>query len=177
MLKQVQHDAVRLIMSDLSRPLTPGERNLAASVFGDSIDYEPVKIVRRAWWPLQPRNIVMAPCGNIHFHRASDLWSDDFAAEPLHRQGLFIHEMTHVWQAQLRGKYYLPLMRHPFCKYRYTFRPGRPFDRYGLEQQAEIVRHAFLLEQGLLLQQAPAMAELQAILPFGRGLSAESSAG
>ena len=86
----------------------------------------------------------MAPTGNIHFHPHGDLWSDDFAAEPLHRQGLFIHEMTHVWQTQTRGRFYLPLMRHPFCRYAFALRDGRPFDRYGLEQQAEIVRHVFL---------------------------------
>ena len=28
-------------------------------------------------------------------------------------QGFFIHEMTHVWQAQKGGRFYLPLMRHP----------------------------------------------------------------
>ena len=85
-----------------------------------------------------------------------DLWSDDFAASRSHRQGLFIHEMTHVWQAQTRGRFYLPLMRHPFCRYRYALEPGRPFDRYGLEQQAEIVRHAFLAERGYRLRALPA---------------------
>lgn len=63
-------------------------------------------------------------------------------------QGLFIHEMTHVWQAQTRGRFYLPLHRHPFCRYVYSLRPGRPLSRYGIEQQAEIVRHAFLLRNG-----------------------------
>jgi hypothetical protein len=149
-----------------SRSLTSGERDLAASVFGNAIDYDQVRLVRRAWWPFQPKNIVMAPCGNIHFHRASDLWSDDFASEALHPQGLFIHEMTHVWQAQLRGKYYLPLMRHPFCKYRYEFRPGRPFDRYGLEQQAEIVRHVFLLSCGRSVPGNLQLETLASILPF-----------
>jgi hypothetical protein len=149
-----------------SRPLTAAERSLAASVFGDSIDYDPVRIVRRAWWPFQPKNIVMAPCGNIHFHRQSHLWSDDFGKEPLHAQGLFIHEMTHVWQAQLRGKFYLPLMRHPFCRYHYEFRPGRAFERYGLEQQAEIVRHVFLLRSGRQATSTP-LGELEKLLPFG----------
>ena len=78
------------------RPLTKGETALAASVFGNSVDYAPVRIVRRCWWPFQPRNVAMAPCGNIHFHPQSGLWSDDFAAEPPSRQSLFIHEMTHV---------------------------------------------------------------------------------
>jgi hypothetical protein len=134
--------------SNSSRPLTSGEVELARSVFRHAIDYSRVRMIRRKWWPFQPRSIVMAPTGNIHFHPHSPLWSDDFSMEKLHRQGLFVHEMTHVWQAQTRGRYYLPLMRHPFCRYSYQLMPGRPFDWYGLEQQAEIVRHAFLASRG-----------------------------
>ncbi len=118
-------------------------------MFGDAIDYRRVRIIRRKWWPFQPRDVVMAPTGNIHFHPASRLWSEDFSRERLSLQGLFIHEMTHVWQAQARGRYYLPLMRHPFCRYGYRLIDGRPFDRYGLEQQAEMVRHRFLAERGI----------------------------
>ena len=144
------------------RSLTPGEIALARSVFGDAIDYSKVRLVRRKWWPFQPRNTAMAPTGNIHFHPHGDMWSEDFSAEPLHRQGLFIHEMTHVWQSQTRGRFYLPLMRHPFCRYSYTIDEGRPFGRYGLEQQAEIVRHAFLAERGFRLASAPP----RELLPF-----------
>ena len=104
----------------------------------------------------------MAPTGNIHFHPHGDLWSEDFSAEPLHRQGLFIHEMTHVWQSQTRGRFYLPLMRHPFCRYSYSLDEERPFGRYGLEQQAEIVRHAFLAERGVRLASTPP----RSLLPF-----------
>lgn len=145
-----------------ARPLTSGEIALARSVFGDAIDYSRVSMVRGKWWPFQPQGTAMAPTGNIHFHPHGDLWSEDFAAEPLHRQGLFIHEMTHVWQSQTRGRFYLPLMRHPFCRYSYTLQDGRPFGRYGLEQQAEIVRHAFLAERGYGLAAAPA----RSLLPF-----------
>ena len=144
-----------------SRSLTPGEIALARSLFGDAIDYSKVRMVHRKWWPLQPRGTAMAPSGNIHFHPRGDLWSEDFSKEPLHRQGLFIHEMTHVWQAQTRGRFYLPLMRHPFCRYRYSIVPGRPFGRYGHEQQAEIVRHAFLAGNGVKIVAPP-----PAILPF-----------
>ena len=90
----------------------------------------------------------MAPMGHLHFHPLSDSYCDDFARAPLVLQGHFIHEMTHVWQAQRRGSWWLPLMRHPFCRYDYALRPGWPLERYGIEQQAEIVRHAFLLRQG-----------------------------
>ena len=133
-------------------------------MFGDAMDYDRVKLVRGKWWPFQPRGIVMAPTGNIHFHPADPKWSDDFARASLSLQGLFIHEMTHVWQTQTRGRFYLPLMRHPFCRYAYAYQPDQPFDRYGLEQQAEIVRHAFLQKRGVKL----AGAADPGILPFAR---------
>ena len=103
----------------------------------------------------------MAPTGNVHFHPRGTLWSDDFGAEPLHVQAFFVHEMTHVWQAQSKGRFYLPLMRHPFRRYRYEIVPGRPFERYGLEQQAEIVSHVFLAERGARIGSPPA-----SLLPF-----------
>ncbi|HEX2624697.1 MAG TPA: vgr related protein, partial [Sphingomicrobium sp.] len=96
-----------------ARPLTNGEIALATTMFGNAIDYSRVRMVRRKWWPFQPRGIVMAPTGNIHFHPDNPDWSEDFSREPLSLQGLFIHEMTHVWQTQTRGRFYLPLMRHP----------------------------------------------------------------
>ncbi|MEJ5975944.1 vgr related protein [Novosphingobium sp. PS1R-30] len=119
------------------------------SVFGTAIDCGPVRIRRRRWHPLQPRNVTMAPCGHIHFPPNSPFYCDDFAQAGLERQGLFIHEMTHVWQSQRRGALYLPLHRHPFCRYDYSLKPGWPLTRYGIEQQAEIVRHAFLLRRGV----------------------------
>jgi hypothetical protein len=128
----------------ISRSLTPGEIDLARSVFGDAVDYARVRLVHGKWWPFQPRGSAMAPMGNIYFHPNGGGWSEDFAKESLSVQGFFIHEMAHVWQAQKGGRFYLPLARHPFCKYRYEIVPGRPFGRYGLEQQAEIVRHIFL---------------------------------
>ena len=145
-----------------ARPLTDGEIALAATMFGDAIDYARVRIVRGKWWPFQPRGIVMAPTGNIHFHPANPDWSEDFSREPLSRQGLFIHEMTHVWQTQTRGRFYLPLMRHPFCRYGYTLKDGQRFDRYGPEQQAELVRHRFLADRGVTLASVPDAA----LLPF-----------
>ena len=152
-----------------ARALTPGEVALARSIFGDAIRYDRARIIRRKWAFFQPRQTVMAPCGAIHFHPAGSLYRDDFAAAALGAQGLFIHEMTHVWQAQTRGKFYLPLMRHPFCRYAYEWQPGRAFDRYGLEQQAEIVRHAFLLRRGFALPGKPPLDRYEALLPFGIG--------
>jgi hypothetical protein len=122
---------------------------LVRSVFGQAIDCELVLVKRRRWHPFQPRHVTMAPTGHLHFPPGSPLYCDDFAEARLDRQGLFIHEMTHVWQSQRRGRLYLPLMRHPFCRYDYRLKPGWPLTRYGIEQQAEIVRHGFLLRHGV----------------------------
>ena len=130
------------------RALTLGETALAHLIFADAIDYDAVRIVNRRWFPFQPRDTVMAPCGHLHIHPGGDLWPDDYATAEWSLRGLFVHELCHVWQAQRRGRFYLPLMRHPFCRYGYRLEPGRPRDRYGLEQQAEIVRHAWLLRVG-----------------------------
>lgn len=146
----------------ISRSLTPGEIELLRSVFADSIDYSKVRLVKGKWWPFQPRNAAMAPMGNIYFHPDGGGWSEDFSKEPLGRQGFFVHEMTHVWQTQAKGRFYLPLMRHPFCRYGYALEPGRPFERYGLEQQAEIVRHVFLAKYG----GNPPICPPTALLPF-----------
>jgi len=149
------------------RRLTEGEVALARSVFGSAIDYGKVTIRRRKFFPLQPRKITMAPRGHLHFHPLGEAYCDDFAGERLLRQGLFIHELTHVWQTQARGDWYLLLHRHPFCRYDYSLRPGWALDRYGIEQQAEIVRHAFLLRRGDAVIGAPELARYESILPFG----------
>ena len=144
------------------RPLTSGEIELARSIFGDAMDYARVRLIRGKWWPLQPRRSAMAPTGSIWFHPDGGGWSDDFSKEPLGLQAFWMHEMTHVWQAQKRGRYYLPLMRHPFCRYQYALQPGRPFQRYGIEQQAEIVAHRFLADRGAVIAAVPP----RELLPF-----------
>ena len=132
-----------------ARGLTSGEIELVRSIFNRAIDVGRVRLIEGKWWPLQPRRTAMAPMGDIWFHPDGGGWAEDFAGEPLSAQAYFIHEMTHVWQAQKGGRFYLPLMRHPFCRYAYTLAPGKPFRRYGIEQQAEIVRHRFLADRGM----------------------------
>lgn len=141
------------------RALTPGEIALARSVFGSAIDYANVTVQRRKFMPFQPRGVTMAPMGHLHFHPQAAHYCDDFAAAPIDRQGHFIHEMTHVWQAQTLGRWYLVLRRHPWCRYDYALRPGWTLSQYGLEQQAEIVRHAFLLRSG---EQVPGVGDKEA---------------
>lgn len=148
----------------MTRPLSEGEIRLCASVFGCAVDYSRARVANRKWAFFQPRTVTMAPLGTIHFHPKSGIYHEDFALAPIGLQGLFVHEMVHVWQHQ-QG-IFLPLRRHPFCRYRYALKPGQPFERYGLEQQAEIVRHAFLLRHRMTIPAAPPLAQYESLLPF-----------
>lgn len=130
------------------RPLTAGEVRLARAMFGNAIDYGKVTIKRRKWFPFQPHNVAMAPSGHIHFPPGSKSYCEDFSQGTLRQQGLFIHEMTHVWQTQKHGRLYLPLHRPFSSRYDYSLKPGWPLERYGIEQQGEIMRHAFYLRKG-----------------------------
>jgi hypothetical protein len=129
-------------------------------MFGAALDTGKVRLHRAKWWPFQPRNVVMAPDGAIWFHPEGGLWREDFSTASLRLQALFVHELTHVWQCQSGIR--LVLRRHPFCRYDYQLKAGRSLLRYGIEQQAMIVEHAFMARQAgwpdaqleALLQQA-----------------------
>ncbi len=151
-----------------TRPLTNSEVALARTMFGDSIRYDEARIANRKWAFFQPKQVAMAPTGCIHFHPGGTLYRDDFARAGRDLAALFLHEMTHIHQTQHRGRFWLPLMRHPFCTYRYTIVPGKLFEAYGIEQQAEIVRHAFLLRQGIAVKDKPPIEVYEALLPFER---------
>ena len=146
--------------------MTAGEITLARTVFGDAIDYSKVTIRRRKWFPLQPKKVTMAPRGHLHFHPGGDAYCEDFSQAPVLRQGLLAHELVHVWQTQTLGDWYLILHRMPWARYDYSLRPGWPLDRYGIEQQAEIVRHAFLLRNGVKLAGAADVAAYDLLVRF-----------
>ncbi|MEE4153992.1 MAG: vgr related protein [Erythrobacter sp.] len=146
--------------------LTAGEVALARCVFGSALDAEAVRIRRRKWFPFQPRNVTMAPRGHLHFHPQGNAYCDDFSRENVLRQGLLIHELTHVWQTQTRGQWYLVLNRHPWCRYDYALKPGWPLTRYGIEQQAMIVQHAFWLRRGVKLAGAADAAAYEWLVRF-----------
>lgn len=148
-----------------SRALTPAERMLAASVFGGALALEAVRIHRRKWWPFQPREVAMAPRGAIHFHPRARGYRACFADAELAAQAWLVHELVHVWQHQQRRNVILGRLANP--RYRYRLAPGKAFADYGIEQQAQIVTHAFILRHGGAVADAPPLALLEALIPFG----------
>lgn len=93
-------------------------------------------------------------------------YCDDFSVQPLGPQAHFIHEMVHVWQAQTKGRWWLVFNRMPWARYDYSLKPGWPLEKYGIEQQAEIVKHAFMLRRGARLAGIADAATYDALVKF-----------
>lgn len=131
--------------SRLVRSLTPGERALAHEVFGAGLD---ANRVRLAAIPIWRRAFVAGPSLMIW---PTTTIRADFAAPdtPLRVQAVFVHELTHVWQAQNGVSLILAKLRAgdgPGA-YRYDL-DASPFAAMNIEQQAMVVEHAFLAARG-----------------------------
>ncbi|WP_374663084.1 hypothetical protein [Acinetobacter sp.] len=132
------------------RNLTDGEIALCQTVFGSLIDYTQVQIMNQPYLPWQPKHVVMAPEGRIHALAPS--YSPDYALESRPYQGLFIHEMTHIYQHQQRINVLLRgallqsafwLSRGKYNPYEYRLQEGKKFFDYNIEQQGNIARDIF----------------------------------
>ena len=137
------------------RRLTEGERGLAAEVFGEALDATRVRILAL---PLWSRAFVAGAGLMVWPARALPA---DFADAPLPLQGMFVHELCHVWQAQTGV--FLPLAKikagDTERAYAYDLNEGPAFSALNIEQQAMVVQHAFLAARGAA---APHPAELYA---------------
>ena len=126
------------------RRLTAGERALAAEMFGEALAPARVRILALPLWPR-----AFVPGAALMVWPAAAAWRD-FAAAPVPLQAVFVHELTHVWQAQ--GGIFLPLAKLKAGDgpgaYAYDLADGRAFAERNIEQQAMIVQHAFLSARG-----------------------------
>jgi hypothetical protein len=141
------------------RPLTPGEVALAQQVFGNTIDYNKVKVYNGApkvggIIPLKKKNLgAISPGGNIYLVSDSCQQPDLSKCSPATR-GLFIHEMTHVWQHQqgrsVNNEAIMLFLRSGFeydHAYAYDLDKVKKFHHLNLEQQAHLVEDFFKLRE------------------------------
>lgn len=129
-----------------ARRLTAGERGLAAEMFGAGLDAGRVRILALPVWS---RAFVAGP-GLIAWPAATVRL--DFAAPqvPLRIQAVFVHELTHVWQAQQGVSLILGKIKagDSDAAYHYDLLGGRAFTAMNIEQQAMVVEHAFIASRG-----------------------------
>lgn len=145
MVSHIMHMNQALRMSPGAiRTLTSGERDLAREVFGDSLDAGKVAIFALPVW-----NRAFVTGARLIFWPAASACRD-FSTAPLHLQGVFVHELTHVWQAQSGVNLILAKLRAGDGHRAYAYDLSLPCEFAGLniEQQAMIVQHAFLARKG-----------------------------
>jgi hypothetical protein len=133
-----------------SRALTTGEQSLARAMFGDALDLAPIRI------------LACPPGWNRAFVPGRWFWRDwivyparealaDFAAAPLSAQATFVHELTHVHQAQTGVNLLLAKLAAGDDRSAYAYHLGgeRPWNALNIEQQATLVEHLFLARRGI----------------------------
>ncbi|HEY9218378.1 MAG TPA: hypothetical protein VIO94_10035, partial [Phenylobacterium sp.] len=124
------------------RRLTEGERTLAREMFGSEIAPRRIRILTIPAWR---RAFVAGPTLMVWPARA--LPADFSAADvPLSTQSIFVHELTHVWQAQNGINLLVAKLRAGDSPnaYAYDLSYGPAFSELNIEQQAMVVQHAFL---------------------------------
>ncbi|MDP2214830.1 hypothetical protein [Phenylobacterium sp.] len=122
------------------RPLTEGERALGREMFGEGLEPRRIRILCIPVWP----RAFAAGARLMVFPVKAAVW--DFSQAPLGLQGLFIHELTHVWQAQGGVGLVWAKLRcgDSPAAYAYDLQSGHSFGDLNIEQQAMVVQHAFL---------------------------------
>jgi len=127
----------------LTRPLTTGEVEGLSKVYGQHVDYEPVR-VRRGLKLGRAGAFVTRTIVNFPKHG----YASDFSRESKHSWLLFVHEIGHVWQYQHREQTGYSASKaieehRRFGRDVYAFEwpmagVFRPLSYYRFEQQAEI---------------------------------------
>ena len=144
----------RSVRPPLLRRLTPGERAMAAEMFGAGLNPGRVQILAL---PLWKRAFVAGP--GLMVWPAATLPPDFSAPDvPVTRQAVFVHELTHVWQAQHGVRLLLAKIKagDKPSSYAYDLERGPGFLDMNIEQQAMVVEHAFLAARGVRTPHPPA---------------------
>ncbi len=134
-------------------------------MFGGALDPTPVRI----WaWP-RPWN--RAFVAGRWFGRDWMIFpvaeaQPDFAAAGLRDQATFVHELTHVQQAQAGVNLLFAKLRarDDRAAYAYHLKGVRPWEVLNIEQQATVVEHLFLARHGVATPWPE--ATLAAVCPF-----------
>jgi len=156
---RVGYSSATVTLEGESRNLTTGEIAMARSIFGDAIDYSKVKIHNEEymWFGMQDAKTAMTPDGEIYFSQAG--YKEDFSRESVVDRWWLIHEMVHVWQAQLgysvrlNGAMLFPgRVVGDVYSYELTNADGSipRLQDFSMEQQGDLIADYFLIHTGLV---------------------------
>ena len=126
------------------RTLSSGEQDLARGVFGAALDTKRIRLFALPWWS---RAFVAGGRFMIWPARSA---LRDFATASLSLRATFVHELTHVWQAQTGVNLLTAKLRAGDSDkaYGYDLSTAVDFANLNIEQQAMIIEHAYLASVG-----------------------------
>ena len=141
------------------RRLTPGEIAMGRRMFGDEIDWARVRVMQAPAWGF----FAMVPFGRTIIYAKLKAWRD-FTGAPPEEQGIFVHELTHVWQAaQGLILAFAKLKALGRGAYRYQPRADAVLADYNIESQAEIARHLYEWRLGAPDPESPSRIWLEEV--------------
>lgn len=153
-LKSESSENTTVVKSGKGRLLTDDEIKAAKEIYGDKIDYKKVRVITgddmTLWGKILTSGGAAVTWGNtIYFPNNEDKSVYDFSKKP----DWFVHEMGHVYQYQKDGwSYALKSAWDQITKgeraYQYELVPDKPFNEYGIEQQATILQDYFRFLKG-----------------------------
>jgi len=133
-----------------TRSLTSWEKKLLRSIYGESINYQRVRIDNLGF--IGPRQFRLC---YVSFYTINS-WGDM-------SNRILVHEMMHVWQYQKMGAVYIPralAAQNSAMGYNYGGLPaleaavqsGEGLNAFNLEQQADIIADYYSLREGYRAQ-------------------------
>ncbi|MGP5552015.1 hypothetical protein [Psychrobacter celer] len=163
-LTRKDNNGHKCIEIETKRKLTSGEKQMARTIFQDSINYNLVFICRGGIFHNVTENA--RTIGNeVTLPSKSYDSYPDFSNNSVsqNKKNWFIHEMAHVWQFQLgyntllagacifaRGDYFGGGAKHndksvnkPMAYSLNIIKDNKDFPNYNMEQQAEIIAHYY----------------------------------
>nr|WP_316628404.1 hypothetical protein [uncultured Brevundimonas sp.] len=150
-------------MGPIVRALTQAEAGLAREAFGGALRLDTVRLIA---WPFQ-----RAFVAGRWFGRDWIVWPHrslvaDFAAASAQVQGVLIHELTHVWQAQQGVNLLWAKLKAGDTAASYAYDPfaTHRWEALNIEQQAMVMEHRFHGLRGRSTPGSPAF--YAALCPF-----------
>ncbi len=121
----------------VTRQLTAREKEIIAGIFGSQLNTD---IVRMHLSPLGYKDVAGAVASERDVYIYGRNRRNDFGRESSDDLGIFIHEMTHVWQFQTKRQHTVVISD----QYKYTLEAGARFQDYNIEQQAAMIEDYLL---------------------------------
>lgn len=139
------YESISSLVKFKTRPLTDEEIELGLSVFGESINFDLIRMDESAYIVSKPKHICY-----VSFHTINN-WG---TISP----SILIHELMHVWQYERMGAMYIPrALKAQKTEMGYNYGGVAALRQYqdiglsafNLEQQADIVADFFRIKKGL----------------------------